>query len=98
MYHIQNFASLDAVIGKLLHRFQGSDNCLVCDLGRLCLDANVSYETMQTIPTYHNIEIDMLETEYRLFKKFLESHENIFAKTASDLRILAFEICCQSNQ
>ena len=54
MYRIKNFASLDAVIGKLLHRFQGSDNCLVCDLGRLCLDANVSYETMQTIATYYN--------------------------------------------
>ena len=69
-----------------------------CVLGRLCLDANVSYETMQTILTYHNIEIDMLETEHGLFKKFLESHENIFAETASDLRILDFEICCQINK
>ena len=55
MYRIKNFASLDAVIGKLLHRFQGSDNCLVCDLGRLCLNVNESYESMQTIATYYNI-------------------------------------------
>ena len=46
----------------------------------------------------YNIEIVVLETENRLFKKFLESHENIFAETASDLRILDFEICCQINK
>ena len=85
MYRIKNFASLDAVIGELLYRFQGKDICLVCHLERLCLNANVSYETMQTIATYYNIEINMLETGLRLFKKFLESHENIVVKAASDV-------------
>ena len=53
---------------------------------------------MPSLRLHSNIEINMLETEGRLFKKFLESHENIFAETASDLRILNFEICCQINK
>ena len=61
MYRIKYLASLDAVIGELLYRFQGNDNDLVCDLGRLFLDAN--YDTMQTIATYNVIEIDLLETK-----------------------------------
>ena len=61
MYRIKYLASLDAVIGELLYRFQGNDNDLVCDFGRLFLDAN--YETMQTIATYNVIEIDLLETK-----------------------------------
>ena len=38
-----------------------------------------------------NIEINMLETERRLFKKFLESHENIVVKTASDVNEVLHE-------
>ena len=44
----------------------------MCDLGRLFLDAHVNYETMQEIATYYSIEIDILETEHSLFKKFHE--------------------------
>ena len=39
----------------------------------------------QTIANYYGIEIYMLETEHGLFKKFLESHENIVVKAASDV-------------
>ena len=74
-----------------MYRFQGEDNDLVCNLGRVCLDANVNYETMQTIANYYGIEIDVLETEHRLFKKFLESHENIVIKTASDATEVLYE-------
>ena len=52
MYRIENFASLDAVIGELLYHFQGKDNDLVCDMGHICLDAKVNYEPMQTIAMY----------------------------------------------
>ena len=40
---------------------------------------------MPSLRLHSNIEINMLETEGRLFKKFLESHENIVVKTASDV-------------
>ena len=40
---------------------------------------------MPYLRLHSNIENNMLETERRLFKKFLESHENIVVKTASDV-------------
>ena len=40
---------------------------------------------MPSLRLHSNIEINMLETEGRLFKKFLDSHENIVVKTASDV-------------
>ena len=40
---------------------------------------------MPSLRLHSNIENNMLETERRLLKKFLESHENIVVKTASDV-------------
>ena len=75
---------LDQVIGELMYRFQGRDNNVICDLGEICLGENTKTDQPEKVSKFYNLNLELLQCEYRLWKQFLKDHADILAETASD--------------
>ena len=81
---------LDQMIGELMYRFQGRDN-IICDLGKICIGENAKTDQSEKVPKFDNLNSELLQCDYRLWKGFLKDHMDIHAETASDLVNLLFK-------
>ena len=75
---------LDHVIGELMYQFQGRGNNIIYDLGEICLGENAKTDQFEKVSKFYNLNLELLQCDYRLWKQFLKDHTDIHAKTASD--------------
>ena len=92
-YYRVNFfyMGLDQVIGELMYRFQGRDNNIICNLGEICHCENVKTDQFEKVSEFYNLNSELLQCDYRLWKQFLKDHMDIHAESASDLVNILFK-------
>ena len=91
-YYRLNFfnTGLDQVIGQLMYRFQGRDN-IICNLGEIRLGENAKTDQFEKVSKFYNLNSELLQRNYRLWKQFLKDQTDIHAETASDLVNILFK-------
>ena len=82
---------LDQVIGELMYRFQGRDNNIICDLGEICHCENAKTDQFEKVSEFYNLNSELLQCDYRLWKQFLKDHVDIHAESESDLVNILFK-------
>ena len=74
-----------------MYRFQGRDNNIVCNLGEICLGKNAKTDRFEKVSKIYNLNSELLQCHYRLWKQFLKDHMDIHAESASDLLNIWFK-------
>ena len=59
--------------------------------GKICLGENAETDQFEKVSTFYNLNSELLQCHYRLWKQFLKDYTDIHAETASDLVNILFK-------
>ena len=69
------FSSLDMVTTELKSRFDKNDQDVLCALGDVVLNRSPDKNSYKIVSAHYGIDVDLLESEKKIFLKFIEENE-----------------------